>query len=224
MNVYTVSLTTTNEKGSDTETKTLNVSNLITENIISLVGPQWRYIDFNTSQEFNFTTPYGVLTSHWLINGIETNFTGLNMSYTFDQPGRNYNVSVWAETTEGNSSMLEYRVSVGREVAKEHIVPFNNSNYYNLMNATGDLDMDGIMKWSFAPFTDSMGRMAYCIIFIIPFIYLWFNTGRLTLPTTLSLIVGCVFIGYVPAQFTTFIVLVIVMAYAAAFYRLSRGT
>lgn len=191
---------------------------------LSPTEPQWQYVEFNTSKEFSFTTPYGVLNSHWFVNGVETNFTSLNMSYTFDQPGRNYNISVWAETTEGNSSMLEYRVSVGREPAGEqHIVPFNNTNYYNLMNAIGDLDMDGIMKWSFAPLTDSMGRIAYCIIFILPFIYLWFNTGHLTLPTTLSLIVGCVFIGYVPAQFMTFVVLVIVMAYAAAFYKLSRG-
>lgn len=194
------------------------------KNLIFPVGEQWQYVDFNTSKEFSFTTPYGVQRSHWYVNGVETNFTGLTMSYTFDQPGRNYNISVWAETTEGNSNMLEYRVSVGREPALEHVVPLNNTNYYNLMNAVEELDVDGIMKWSFAPLTDSMGRIAYCIIFILPFIYLWFNTGHLTLPTTLSLIVGCVFIGYVPSQFITFVVLVIVMAYATAFYKLSRGS
>jgi PKD repeat protein len=220
---YTVNLTVSNLAGSDTISKFVNVSVQPT-NLIEYVGPTWQYVEFNESKEFSYLTPYGILTSHWFINGVEYNYTGTNLSYTFDMPGRAYNISVWAETNEGNSSMLEYRVMCGREKATTHLVPANTTNYDNLINATMNMSTDGIMTSAFATYTDSIGRLAYVVLFVLPFMFVWFQTGKLTIPVTLAMIVGGVFIGFVPAQFTTFIILVIVMAYAAAFYKLSRGS
>jgi PKD repeat protein len=200
---YTVNLTVNNLAGTSSISHVVAVIVQPTE-FISPVSPSWQYVEFNESREFSYSTPYGVLTSHWYINDVAYNYTGTNLSYTFDMPGRAYNISVWAETNEGNSSMLEYRVMCGREKASTHIVPLNTTNYENLTNATVEMDTDGIMRWAYAPYTDSMGRMAYVILFVLPFIYLWLNQGKLTIPVTLAMIVGGVFIGYVPVQFTTF--------------------
>lgn len=73
--VYQVNLTTSNRAGSSATSKELNIS-LMPTNIISPVGETWQHVAYNESREFSFTTPYGVLTSHWFINGVETNYTG----------------------------------------------------------------------------------------------------------------------------------------------------
>ena len=219
---YNVNLTTSSIAGSNHTVIELNIFTKSTD-LISPVGETWQHVAYNESREFSFTTPYGVLTSHWFIDGNEVNYTGLNLSYTFANPGRASNISVWAETTQGNSSMIEYRTMTGREIATGHVVPFNDTNYNNLMNGTLDMDTDKIMSSIFAPLTDSMGRMAYVILFVLPFVFIWLQTGKMTIVTTLSLITGALFIGFIPSQFVAFISIAIVLSFASAFYKLSRG-
>jgi PKD repeat protein len=219
---YNVTLTASNAYGSKLSYVLVDTS-LSNTPQLTPVGETWQHVAFNESKEFSFLTPYGVITSHWFVNDVEINYTSMNMSYTFDMPGRAYNVSVWAETTEGNSSMLEYRVMVGREVATEHVVPFNDTNYNNLMNSTLNMDTDGILSSLFAPLTDSMGRIVYLVLFVLPFVYMWLNQGKMTIPTTLSLIVGSLLVGFIPSQFMSFIAIAIVLSFASAFYKLSRG-
>lgn len=185
-------------------------------------SPEWKHYNVNESAEFNFSTPYGVSAVHWYINGQELNYTGLNLSYTFDEP-LYYNVSVWAETTAGNSSMLEYYASVSRENATEHLVPYNTSHYdYFVANVT-DLNATGIMATSMLPFTDAIGRMFYVVLFGLPFVFMWINQGKLTIPVTLLMIVGSTFIMLVPQTFVGFVAIVVALSWGANLYKLSRG-
>lgn len=191
--------------------------------VLTPVGATWSYIEVNESVEYTYASNQSISVAHWLIDGNEiANTTTYNLSHTFTEPGY-YNVSVYVENVDGNSSTLEFHTRVSRAWATTHVVPSDETNYNNLMNATLNLSTDGIFTGATAPFTDSIGRMFYLVLFCLPFVFIWHQTGRLTLVTTLSLITGSLFIGFIPEAFKAFIALVIVLSFASAFYKLSRG-
>lgn len=222
--IYTVTLIATNADGSDTEEKTniINVFDTTEPGVIAKEG-NWSYIPVNHTKQYVLSTDQTYTVAHWLLDGVEiATTTDDYYSYTFTEPGY-YNMSVFIETGSGNISVVEFHTRVGRAWANTRIVPSDDTNYNNLMNATLNLSTDGIFTGATAPFTDSIGRMFYLVLFCLPFVFIWHQTGRLTLVTTLSLITGSLFIGFIPEAFKAFIALVIVLSFASAFYKLSRG-
>lgn len=187
------------------------------------ITPTWSHTQVNQSTEFNFSTPYGISKVHWLLDGVEINSTDLNLSYTFPEP-KTYNVSVWAETTAGNSSLLEFHTAVSRMNATEHLAPIAETHFQEYLNNITDLNATGIMATSMLPFTDVIGRMFYVVLFGLPFVFMWLNQGKLTIPVTLLMITGSTFIMLVPQTFIGAVAIFVALSWGANLYKLSRGT
>jgi PKD repeat protein len=225
--LYTVKLTASNSYGVDSITKygyiKISDDGSATTMTIANVTDTWAYVPLNSSRDFTFSSNQAVALSYYQMNGgTVVNATNQSMAYTFTEPGY-YVMEVWAENGNGQSNVIEFRTRVGRALASEHLTPLNDSAYYELENATLNMSTDSILTSLIQPFTASIGRSFYLVLFVLPFVFLWFQQGKLTIPTTLALITGCLFVHYVPDTFVTFIGLAIVMSFAANFYKISRG-
>lgn len=225
--LYSVTLTASNAQGVDSITRYGYVriadNGSATGMVITNVTDTWAYVPLNSSRDFTFSSNQAVALSYYQMNGgTVVNATNQSMAYTFTEPGY-YVMEVWAANGNGQSNVIEFRTRVGRALASEHIAPLNDSAYYELENATLNMSTDAILTSLVQPFTSSIGRSFYLVLFVLPFIFLWFQQGKLTIPTTLALITGCIFVHYIPDTYTTFIGLAIVMSFAANFYKISRG-
>lgn len=171
---------------------------------------------------FSFTSSEPFTTAHFFFNGNES--TTENNWHTFQMPaeGKYYNVSVYVESPTGNSKMLYMRGSVPRAIANTTVGKFNETEFNKLSDNMENGDWEGMLGNSMAPFEELMGKSVYVILFLMPFGLMWKRQEFMTIPVVISMIIGCIIIGYIPEQYKAFIVLMIMLSFAVNLYMLGR--
>lgn len=172
---------------------------------------------------FSFSSTEPVVTSHFIVNGVDTTTALQSITInTFNESASYYNVTAYAVNANGTSNVLSYRVTTTRYLASAHVGFVDDSRYDDVITGFKEKDYEALLVASVYPFTDLIGRIFYLILFAMPFVLLWKQQERMTIPTVLALITGCLFIGYIPEQFKDFIVYAIILSFGANFYFMTR--
>lgn len=150
----------------------------------------------------------------WTIDGVVSSEAGASLTTSFDISGSHY-VSTSSE---------QWYIVISRQLATDPIDNFSNaqSDFDNLTNSFSPLDIDSILSTPLVPFVNLIGRLFYLILFGLPFIYIWRQQESMTITTVLFLICGCLFIGFIPAQYASFILVAITIALAYGIFSISR--
>jgi hypothetical protein len=175
-----------------------------------------------TDVNFAFNSTEAITTSHFILDGVDTTSSERSMVYSFDEPAAYYNVTVYAKNDNGISNSIEYHVTTKRIMAATEVAYMDETRYEVLKENLEDLDYEGIMSSAMFPFTDLIGRIFYLVLFAMPFLLLWKQQERMTIPTVLALTLGCLFIGFIPEQFKNFIIYAVILSFAANFFFMSR--
>lgn len=235
---YTVTLTATNAAGSDVETKTSYITVTDPSGVpagsfgITLVGDAWALIEpgnqpslsFRSDAPFNRTRlfingePAGNVSGSWAAGEVVT-VNGTNLT----EGGRYYNVSIVATGENGTSNTLSYRISTSRERAElSTLEEIDTSSSDALQENLSDLNVTGTASTIMSPFTGSLGKSAYAILFVLPFVFLWRQGEGMTLPSVLIMLVGSLLIGLVPESYWEVGIVAIVCAFAYSLWSISH--
>ncbi len=190
--------------------------------VITPVGNTNIVVANGTDVNFAFNSTEAIVTSHFILDGVDTTDNTQAMILSFDEPATYYNVTVYAENGNGISNSIEYHVTTTRIMATAPVAYMDETRYNVLKENFGTLDYEGIMSSAMFPFTDLIGRIFYLILFAMPFLLLWKQQERMTIPTVLALFLGCLFIGFIPEQFKNFIIYAVILSFAANFFFMSR--
>lgn len=194
--------------GAPVITPTSNISSVVTN---------------GTAVTFSFNSTEPVVTAHFIVNGVDTTSALQTLTLdTFNESATYYNVTVYATNANGSSNVLSYRVTTTRYLATEHVGYVDDSRYDDVITGFKTKDYDALLGASMYPFTDLIGRVFYLILFAMPFVLLWKQQEKLTIPTALALITGCLFISYIPEQFKDFILYAVILSFAANFYFMTK--
>ncbi|MCK9575923.1 MAG: hypothetical protein M0R51_08265 [Clostridia bacterium] len=190
--------------------------------VITPIGNTNIVVANGTNVNFAFNSTEAIVTSHFILDGVDTTSGAQSMSYSFDEPATYYNVTVYAENGNGISNSIAYHVTTTRIMATAPVAYMDESRYDVLKENFVDLDYEGIMSSAMFPFTDLIGRIFYLVLFAMPFLLLWKQQEKMTIPTVLALFLGCLFIGFIPEQFKNFIIYAVILSFAANFFFMSR--
>jgi hypothetical protein len=136
--------------------------------------------------------------------------------------GEYFNVSVFVESPTGNSSTLFMRGTVPRVLANTTVGQFAEEEFENLTENIENGDWQGLLGNSVSPFENLMGKSIYLILFLLPFGLMWKRQESMTIPVVVSMTIGCIVIGFIPEQYKTFIILMIILSFAVNLYMLGR--
>lgn len=191
---------------------------------ITYTGSDNIVIPANTPYSFNFTTDKILDNVTWYVNGVPMNTTGQELIETFNKGNEFYNISVIGISGNDTSNMLTWIVHTKREMATvaDSIPTYDDANYNTFLDNFTDFNSTNMATSAVTPFTDLMGRSFYLIMFVMPFVLLWQKQGKLTIPATLALITGCLFIGFVPDQYRSFITYAVILSFAANLFFMGR--
>lgn len=174
------------------------------------------------SCNFSFTSSEAFTTAHFFLNGVENTTSNSYYVYTMPEEGEYYNVSVFVESANGGSDMLYMRGTVPRTLANTTLGQFSETEYVNLAENLEKGDWEGLLGNSMNPFEELMGKSVYIILFLLPFGLMWKRQEFMTIPVVVSMIIGCIIIGFIPEQYKTFIILMIILSFAVNLYMLGR--
>ena len=163
--------------------------------------------------ELNFS---GSSPVNWTVDGSTNTETGTTLSISFEKAGNHY------ITADNGAITNNFTVTVKRALATTEVEKLDETDYNFLMNSIETENFSGIGTTVMNPYTNLVGRGAYLFLFVLPFVFIWKSQGSLSIPTILALIFGCIFIGFIPQQYTTFIIIAIILAFAVALYNLVR--
>ncbi len=175
-----------------------------------------------TTYNFSYTANFGISTSDFYLDGVKTVTPNTYQEYTFLDQEEYHNVSVVGNGVNISSEMLSYNVLVQRTLSTTPIETFNESDYESVMENVENEDWEGIAGDSAKPFVYILGRLFYLIMFVLPYGLMWMKQQKLTIPVVLSLILGSLFIGFVPEQYKEALIGVIVLSYAVNLYMITR--
>jgi len=176
----------------------------------------------DTTYNFSYTATDGILASAFYLDGVATVAAEAYKEYTFLYEGY-HNVSVVSyHAPHIQSNMITYNVVVQREIATTAIDTFNESTYNSIMEHVEDEDYEGIMADSTEPYLYIFGRLFYLILFVLPYGLMWMKQQSLTIPVVLSLVLGSLFIGFVPEQYKNVILVAIALSYGYNLYMITR--
>lgn len=214
---FTVTLTTSNDYGDDTETKTNLITALPTTDFVVDIGaePQWKYIRAGETVIVEINNE-GTLT--WVLDGVTLTETSPVLSYTFDKFGY-YNLTAY----NAGGQSTEFRIRVDRPLATTVVEKLNTTTYESFINATENDSIDGALTALTMPYTDLVGKMFYLIVFCIPFLFMYIQTRGTAILTALALIIGSTMIMWLPDQFKLFVAAVIGLSLAGCLYKISKG-
>jgi PKD repeat protein len=236
---WNVKLHVTNGDGDDWENKT----SYVTSTIYAPVA------DFSVNRIAGLTTTtfyFTDLTTHyptswaWDFGDGTANSTLQNPSHVFGTVGT-YNITLTA--TNANSSDAEYKANYitiseslypNRVAASQTVAPVDTRAYVALVAAIGgnhtpdnetdavDVNWTGMVDAVASPYTNAMGVLAWFILLAIPFIMIWLVQGKAWVPLTIGIIGGSslLALGYIPAEYTTPIIIFLALSVAGIFYTL----
>lgn len=181
-----------------------------------------RIILAEQSCNFSFTSSEAFTTAHFFLDGVESTTPNSYHVYTMPGGGEYYNVSVYVESVSGDSDILFMRGTVPRVLANTTVGQFAEEEFENLTENIENGDWEGLMGNSMSPFENLMGKSVYVILFLLPFGLMWKRQEFMTIPVVVSMTVGCIIIGFIPEQYKTFIILMIILSFAVNLYMLGR--
>lgn len=171
---------------------------------------------------FSYTSSEAIVTSHFFLDGVESTSAPTYKIYIFNDEYEYHNVSVYGTSATGDSNLVTWQVTIMRDPATGSIEGFNEGDYDNLTDQLSDGDWEGVAETSTIPYTNLMGKLFYLVLFLLPFGMIWMKQQTMTIPVTLSMILGSVLIGFIPEQYKYFIILMIVMSFGVNLYLLGR--
>lgn len=189
---------------------------------ITPVGDTHVVLQPSTLHTFAFTSDTPITGSVFYLNGVPTSDGDKEHDYLLTDSGGYYNVSVIAQDAGGFSNMITFNVVTERTLATTKPEPFNESGYNSIMEHIENKDYEGLMADSTKPFTDVTGRLFYLFLFVLPFVLMWQKQQRLTIPTVLSLVLGSLFIAFIPENWKSVLIIVIGLSYAINLYLLTK--
>jgi lysophospholipase L1-like esterase len=178
--------------------------------IARLISQESRAIDITPPYELDFSCSE---SSDWRINGVICNNSTTDISYMFTKPGF-YNVTA----TQYDYVLEQFTVYAHRPMASTFITPISN-NVASTQDDILSINVTGFANDIQTPFTNLIGNMFYLILFSLPVVFLWINTGKLTTPTVIFLIFGWIAISWIPAQYYYLIWLAIACSIGAVAYK-----
>ena len=192
--------------------------------VITAGSDTHQVLDYGDTYNFSYSASEAIVTSHFYLDGVESTTSDTFKSYTFSEEYSYHNVSVYGTDSDSeNSNLVTWRITVCREMATVgNIETFNEDDYDNITEFVSDGDWESIADTSTHPYTDLMGKLFYLVLFLLPFGMIWMKQQTMTIPVTLSMILGSVLIGFIPEQYKYFIILMIVMSFGVNLYLLGR--
>jgi hypothetical protein len=182
-------------------------------------------VAFGTPLTLSVTPNQYATAYHFLINGVDSVSATPSLTHTFDEPGL-VNITVYGENLSAvQSNVISYSVFVPRQTATAANITgkLDQTHFQPTMDAWLDMNVTGLATQIPYPFTTLIGNMFYLIIFAIPFIFVWINTGELTMPTVMFLVLGWMVIGFVPGEFHYIIWVAIAASIGGALYKLYQA-
>jgi PKD repeat protein len=220
---YTIELIAYNPSGYTTATHTIQMNAQEGDAEINTSEERVLILNENTSYTFNITSNITLDHTEFWVNGDLFQVEGNELVYNFTEGGVYYNVTAYGVSASGNySAPITWRVTVHRGLATTHMEKFDETNYNYLMDNITHFNTTNIAEVSTLPFTNLMGRAFYLILFVMPFALLWMKQRMLTIPVVMALITGCIFIGFIPAQYMGFLTYAVILSFAVALYLLGR--
>ena len=174
---------------------------------------EWISVYQNENVQFIFDGSSPIV---WTVDGVINSETGAVLNISFSTAGNHYITATDSEHTQNST------VTVKRAVASTPIDKLDTADYNNLISNIENENFSNIGSTVTNPYTNVMGRGFFLILFVLPFVHIWKSQGHMSIPTILALIFGGVFIGFVPGQYTEFIIIAIILAFAVALYNLVR--
>lgn len=190
--------------------------------MITPVGDTHVVLQPGNTHTFTFSSDTVITGSTFYLDGVATSDGDDSHEYLFSESGSYYNVSVIASDASGSSNMISYNVITERTVATTKTDEFDEDNYNNIIEDVENEDYEGLMLDSTVPFTDSIGRLFFLILFVLPFGLMWFKQQSLTIPVVLGLILGSLLIAFIPEQYKNIILVAIALSYGYNLYMITR--
>lgn len=185
-------------------------------------GPTHVVIEPGTTYNFSYTADGVTTLSEFYLDGVKTETSDKYKEYVFSDPDEYHNVTTIASDGLNASNAINYNVLVQRQVANTPISEFNESDYEAMMENLEEDDWEGLAADATKPFTYILGRLFYLVLFVLPYGLMWMKQQKLTIPVVLSLILGSLFIGFVPEQYKEVLIGVIALSYAVNLYLITR--
>jgi hypothetical protein len=173
------------------------------------------------SVTFNITADEAITQYHWYKDGTSISNNYDNYSTAFSTP-YHHNISVFATSASGNTTMLSWYPIVSREVATTTPEDVNESGYTDLLSSVEVEDFEAFVGASIFPFTNLMGSVFYLIVFGIYFLMVWIRQEDLSIVMVTGFAIGSIILGYMVESFAQTLVLMLVIAVTSVMYSLFK--
>ena len=141
---------------------------------------------------------------HFVVNGVDYPQTTPSYSFVMTKVDF-YNITTYASTDQGIVNKQLYEAQGLKKLATNHTIEVDHAGMDNLTDDVNNFDDVRLLQDANLSFTDLLGNWYWLVIFSLPFLFIWINTGTLKIPGVLFLMLGWLVIGMVPAN-TVFIV------------------
>lgn len=148
----------------------------------------------------------------WIVDNVTNAENSNTIHITFTDVGNHY--------VSANNE--DYIINCKPAIAVTEIEILNESNYNKLILSMKNDNWTDIGEIITYPYTNVIGKIFYIFVFILPFIILWKENENMGVPTILAFIFGCLFIGFIPAQFMKIIIFTITIIWTYTLYEIWR--
>jgi len=196
----------------------------------SISGDAKTYNPVGTGQSviFRVISYTGNITSYnWSLDGVYIGETSNSYSTTFNRGSSNMHyIEVFGIGSDGVSNTIEWRtlVRAAASTANDTHAPLNTTPFNDMLSAMNGSSPD-ILKFMtavIAPFTESMGNIFFLFIYLLPFVVIWIRQEKAIVPVGLGVILGGIFLAFLPAEWIAPMILFMVLTIVGIIYSLYK--
>jgi len=147
---------------------------------------------------------YTNVSYHFVVNGVDNVAAIPDYSFVMTKIDF-YNITTYASTDQGVINKQLYEAQGLKKLATNHTIAVDHAVVDNITNDVGNFNDVGLLQDANLPFTNIIGNWYWLVVFSLPFLFIWINTGNLKIPGVLFLLFGWLIMGFVPPG-TVFIV------------------
>ena len=169
--------------------------------VVYAATPIWN--TYTIGDTINTVVPYAGagytnVTYHFVVNGVDYPQTTPSYSFVMTKVDF-YNITTYASTDQGIVNTQLYEAQGLKKLATNHTIDVDHSGMDNLTGDVNNFDDVRLLQDANLPFTNLLGNWYWLVIFSLPFLFIWINSGTLKIPGVLFLMLGWLVIGMVPS-------------------------